>query len=64
MSRILWNTLKEGLCYLQNEGVSIKVFLLNMHETQILFDQGKPARHLIYSAYYIFFYENYWPRLT
>ena len=47
MFRILWNTLKDGLCYFQNESVSVKVFLLNMHEAQILFDLGKPAGHLI-----------------
>ena len=42
---------KDGLCYLQNESVSIKVFLLNMHEVRILFDLEKPTRHLIYYAY-------------
>ena len=39
--KILWNTLKDGLCYLQNETVSMKVFLLNMHEVRILFNLGK-----------------------
>ena len=29
---MLWNTLKDGLCYLRNESVSMKAFLLNMHE--------------------------------
>ena len=61
---LYWNTLKDGLCYLRNESVSMKVFLLNMHEARILFDLGKPARHLIYSGYYFFSYENYWPCLT
>ena len=51
MFRMLCNTLKDRLCYLQNESVSMKVFLLNMHEVRILFDLGKPAHHLIYSAY-------------
>ena len=51
MFRMLWNTLKDGPCYLRNESVSMKVFLLNMHEVRILFDLGKPTRHLIYSAY-------------
>ena len=37
------NTLKDGLRYLRNESVSLKVFLLNMHEVQILFDLGKPT---------------------
>ena len=32
---ILWNTLKDGLCYLGNGSVSLKVFLLNMYEVQI-----------------------------
>ena len=50
MFRMLWNTLKDGLCYLQNESVSMKVFLLNMHEVRILFDLEKPTRHLIYYA--------------
>ena len=44
MFRVLWNTLKDGLCYLQNEIVS-------MHEVRILFDLGKRTRHLIYYAY-------------
>ena len=51
MFRMLWNTLKDGLCYLRNESVSMKVFLLNMHEVRILFDLEKPTRHLIYYAY-------------
>ena len=29
MFRILWNTLKDWLCYLQNESASLKVFLLS-----------------------------------
>ena len=49
MFRMLWNALKDGLCLLQNESVSMKV--LNMQQVWILFDLGKPARHLIYSAY-------------
>ena len=32
MFRMLWNTLKDGLCYLGNESASMKVFPLNMHE--------------------------------
>ena len=54
MFRMLWNTIKDGLCYLRNESVSMKDFLLNMHELRILFDLGKPTRHLIYYAYYIY----------
>ena len=51
MSRMLWNTLKDGLYYLQNEIVSMKVFLLHMHEVRILFNLGKRTRHLIHFAY-------------
>ena len=51
MFRMLWNTLKDGFCYLRNESVSMKVFLLNMHEVWILFDLEKPTRHLVYYAY-------------
>ena len=51
MFRMLWNTLKDGPCYLRNESVSMKVFLLNMHEERLLFDLGKPTRDLIYYAY-------------
>ena len=61
---MLWNTLKDGLQYLQNESVSMKVFLLNMQEVRLLFDLGKPRRHLIYYAYKILFYKNYWPRVN
>ena len=32
MFRMLWNTLKDGFHHLQNESVSMKVFLLDMHE--------------------------------
>ena len=32
MFRMLRNTLKDGLCCLRNESVSMKVFPLNMHE--------------------------------
>ena len=51
MFRMLWNTLKDGLCHLRNESESMKVFLLNMHEVRNLFDLEKPTRHLIYYAY-------------
>ena len=47
MFRMLWNSLKGGLCYLQNESVSMKVSLLYMHEVRILFDLEKPVRHSI-----------------
>ena len=50
MFRVLWNTLTDGLCYMRNESVSMKVFFLNMHEVRTLFDLGKPTRYLIYYA--------------
>ena len=62
MFRMLWNTLNDGLCCLQNESVSIKVFLLNMHKVRILFDLEKPTLNLLRIQF--FFYENFWPRLT
>ena len=52
---MLWNTLKYRLHYLQNESVSMKIFLLNLHKaTKILSDLGNPTPHLIYYAYQIF----------
>ena len=41
-------TLKDRLCYLQNESVFMKVFLMEMHEVRILFNLEKPIRQLIY----------------
>ena len=41
-------TLKDRLCYLQNESVFMKVFLMDMHEVRILFNLEKPIRQLIY----------------
>ena len=51
MFRVLWNTRKDGICYLLNESVSMKVFFLKMHEVRILFALEKPTRHLIYYPY-------------
>ena len=52
MFRMLWNTLKDGICYLRNESISMKVCLLNMHEaTDFFLDLEQPTRHLIYYAY-------------
>ena len=51
MFRILWNTLKDQLNYLQNESVSMKVFLLNMHGATDFIDLGNPTCNLIYYAY-------------
>ena len=41
-------TLKDRLCYLQNESVFMKVFLMEMHEVRILFNLEKPIHQLIY----------------
>ena len=41
MFKMLCNTLKDGLCYLQNENVSMKVFLLNMQEATDFIRSGK-----------------------
>ena len=41
-------TLKDRLCYLQNESVFMQVFLMDMHEVWILFNLEKPIRQLIY----------------
>ena len=35
------NTIKDGLCYLQYESVSMKVFLLNMHKVRDFIQSGK-----------------------
>ena len=47
---MLCNTLKYGPCFLRNESVSMKVFLLNMHEVRILFDLEKPAHNNFFST--------------
>ena len=64
MFRMLWNTLKDGLCYLRNESVSMKVFLLNMHEATDFIQSGQAYTSFNLLRILIFFYENYWPRLT
>ena len=51
MFRMLWNTLLEMGFVTCEMKVSMKVFLLNMHEVRILFDLEKPTHHLIYYAY-------------
>ena len=62
MFRMLWNTLKDGIHYLRNESVSMKVFLLNMHEAMDFIWSGQS-----YTSFNLcilnFFYENYWSRL-
>ena len=61
---MLWNTLKDGLCYLQNESLSMKFFLLNMHETTDFTWSGQAYTSFNLLRILNFFYENYWPRLT
>ena len=63
MFRMLWNTLKDGLCCLPNESVSI-VSLLNMHEATDFIWSGQAYRSLNLLCILIFFYENCWSRLT
>ena len=43
MFRMLWNTLKDGLCYLRNESVSMKLFLLNEHARSTAFIRSGKA---------------------
>ena len=38
---MLWNTLKDGLCGLRNETVSMKVFPLNKHEATDFIRSGQ-----------------------
>ena len=61
MFRMLWNTPKDGLCYLQNDSVSMKVFLLSMHKaTDFIWSR---EAYMSFKLSHIF-YRNYWPCLT
>ena len=60
MSRMLWNTLKYGLHYLQNKSVSIKVFLLNMHKARNFIWSGQFYTSFNLLCILNFFYKNYW----
>ena len=64
MFRMLWNTLKDGLPYLQNESVFMKVFLLNMDEATDFICSGQAYMSFNLLRTLNFFYENYWPHLT
>ena len=64
MFRMLWNTLKDGLCYLRNECISMNVFLLIMHEAMDFIWSGQAYTPFNLLHILIFFYENYWLRLT
>ena len=63
MFRMLWNTLKDGLHYLRNESVSMKVFLLNMHEATDFIWSGQSYTSFNLLRILNFFYKNYWSRL-
>ena len=63
MFRMLWNTLKDGFCYVRNESVSMKVFLLNMHKATAFIWSGQGYTSFNLLRILFFFYENYWPRL-
>ena len=53
-----------GLCYLQNESVSMKVFLL--HESRDFIWSGNINAYTSFNLLHIliFFLENYWPCIT
>ena len=62
MFRMLWNTLKDGLCCLRNESVST-VSLLNTQEaTDFIWSGQGTSFNLL--CILIFFYKIYWPYLT
>ena len=62
MFRMFWN-IKDGLHYLGNESVSMKVFILNMHETMDFIRSGQSYTSFNLLRILNFFYENYWSRL-
>ena len=64
MFRMLWNTFKDGLCYLRHENVCMKVSLLNMHEATDFTRSGKAYTSFNLLRILNVFYQNYWPRLT
>ena len=64
MFRMLGNTLKDGLCYLRNESVSINVFILIMHEATDFIWSGQTYTSFNLLRIPNFLYENYWPCLT
>ena len=64
MFRMLWNTIKDGLCYLRNVSVSMKVFLVNLHEATDFTWSEQAYRSSNLLRMLNFFYENYWSRLT
>ena len=64
MFRMLWNTLNDGLCYLRNKSVSMKIFLLNKHESTDFIWSGQAYTSCNLLCILNFFYQNYWARLT
>ena len=63
MFRMLWNTLKDGLHYQRNESVSMKVFLLNMHEATDFIWSRQSYTSFNLLCILNFFYGNYWSHL-
>ena len=63
MFRMLWNTLKDGLCCLWNESVYI-VSLLNLHQAADFIWSGQAYMSFNLLCILIFFYINYWSCLT
>ena len=61
---MLWNTPKDGLCYLRNESVSTKVFLLDMHKATDFIWSGQAYTSFNLLQILNIFYENYWPCST
>ena len=61
---MLWNALKDGLCYLRNENISMKLFLLNMQEaTYFIWSEEVYSPSNLWGILN-FFHENYWIHLT
>ena len=58
------NTLKDGLYYLRNENVSMKVFLLNMRKATDFIRSGQGYTSFNLLRILNFFYKNHWPHLT
>ena len=62
--RMLSNTLKDWLCYLRNETMQPWKSSFWTCTKYRFYSIWESLRHLIYSAYWIFFNENYWSHLT
>ena len=58
MFQMLWNILKDGLCYLQNESVPMKIFLLNLHKATYFILSGQSYMSFNLLCISIFFYKT------